>query len=135
MVFQALDSPALAKAIAAHHEPVAEDTDAADEEQLAQLARDFADRRIGRSEWLVARDAIQRRLDESRASAARQNGTSVIASFAGKTGALERAWPGLSLDRKRTIIGAVLDHVAIAQAKRNSRGAIDLSRVSVTWRV
>jgi len=135
MVFQALDSPALAKAIAAHHEPEAEDTDAEDEEQLAQLARDFADRRISRSEWLVARDAIQRRLDESRASAARQNGTSVIASFAGKTGALERAWPGLSLDRKRTIIGAALDHVAIARAKRNSRGALDLSRVSVTWRV
>lgn len=137
MVLQALDSPALATAIRAHHDIATEPEDAiaVDKEQLEQLARDFAERRIGRSEWLVARDAIQRRLDASMASAARQNGTGAVAEFVGKAGALAKAWPTLSLDRRRTIIGAVLDHVTIARAKRNNRGAFDVSRVATVWRV
>ena len=140
-VFEALDTPALSRAIAARHrksEDDIEDTTTADEEQLAQLAQDFADRRIGRSEWLVARDAVQKRLDVARDRLAHQNGTSAIAEFVG-TGALAKSWPGLSLDRKRAIIGTVLDHVTIKPAKRRGGAAgvkqpFDVQRVTPVWR-
>jgi site-specific DNA recombinase len=137
-VFGVLDTPALAKAIAAQHRDAVdddvEDTTMADEEQLAQLARDFADRRITRTEWLTARDAVQRRLDAVHARTARSNGTTAIAEVVGKSGALAKAWPGLSLDQKRAIIAAVLDHVVIARAKRDPRGAFNDDRLTLVWR-
>jgi hypothetical protein len=137
-VFDVLDTPALAKAIAARHREAeaedVEDTTADDQEQLAQLARDFAERRVTRTEWLTARDAVQHRLDAARTRAAKSNGTTAIAGVVGKSGALAKAWPGLSLDRKRAIVGAVLDHVVIARAKRDPRGAFDVERLAPVWR-
>ncbi len=136
-VLRAIATPALSKAIAVRHrksEDEVEDTTAADEEQLTQLAQDFADRRVTRGEWLTARDGIQKRLDATRERLARQNGTGAISQFMGRTGSLKSAWEGFSLDRKRAIIGAVLDHLTIARAKRNSTGEFDLSRVHAVWR-
>jgi site-specific DNA recombinase len=143
-VFKVLDTPALAKAIAARHHNAADDvqdTTAADEEQLAQLARDFADRRITRTEWLTARDAVQRRLDAAQTRAARSNGTTAIAEVVGKSSALAKAWPGLSIDRKRAIIAAVLDHVVVKPAHRKGKPTdgrghpmFDAERLALTWR-
>jgi site-specific DNA recombinase len=144
-VFEVLDTPALARAIAAVQRDTAddevEDTAAADEEQLAQLARDFADRRVTRAEWLTARDAVQHRLDAGQARAAKSNGTTAIGQFVGKSGALAKAWPGLSLDRRRSIVAAVLDSVVVKPANRKGKPtdgkghpAFDVERVTPFWR-
>lgn len=40
-----------------------------------------------------------------------------------------RIWSSLSLDRKRAMLGAVLDHIVIRRARRNATGELDVNRV------
>lgn len=135
-VLQRLEGPALSRALAAqdgHREDVHQQAvdDAA--AQLEELAGLYAEQRVSASEWLAARAPIEERLHRAKLDLARSNGTSAVAEFVGQGSALRTSWDGLSLSRRRAILGAVLEHVTIGPAVRG-RNRFDPERVSPLWR-
>jgi site-specific DNA recombinase len=137
-VLQRLEGPALSRALAAQKNGDREDVQqrAVDgaSEQLEELAKLYAEQRVSAAEWLAARAPIEERLHRAKLDLARSNGTSAVAEFAGHGSALRDSWSGLSLSRRRAILGAVLEHVTIGPALRG-RNRFDPERVSPTWRV
>ena len=112
-----LDTPRLAAAIESERRAAGAQTKVAltleaDEAQLTDLARDWAERRITRAEWLAAREAIERRVEAAQTRLARDGRAAALDGFVGKAGKLTRAWAGLSLDRQRAIISSVIERVA-----------------------
>ena len=127
-VLTALDGPALrARRTEDPGEQVA-DQIAADEARLADLADLWADGTITRAEWLRSRQRIEDRLAETRRQVQRRPAN----VFTGISD-LRAAWEGLSLDRRRAIISAVLDRVTLGPAV--SRGnRFNPDRVGLVWR-
>ncbi len=137
MVATSLDGPELSQALAARngdsedvHQRVIDEAS----ERLDELGRLYGEERIGASEWLAARAPIEDRLTKSKAALARSNGTGALAEFIGQGSALRGSWGGLSLDRRRAIIGAVIDHVEIGPGRRGYN-RFDGSRVAPLWKV
>jgi DNA invertase Pin-like site-specific DNA recombinase len=138
MVLVALDSRDLAMAL--QRLRTATDSDvlagqiAGDEAALAELATDYyAERTISRTEFLAAREAIERRLEGAKRSQAALNGGAALEAVEGQGAVLRGIWATLSLDRRRAVIGAVVDRVTITPAKRGFN-RFDPTRVQVTWR-
>jgi hypothetical protein len=101
---------------------------AADESQLEELAGDWAAKLISRAEWLVARDVVHRRLDESRTLLAEQAIKSHV-TFADLPG----RWEDLTFDQRRAVLAAVVERVEIQPATRG-RHFFDPARLHVVWR-
>jgi site-specific DNA recombinase len=137
-VLERLDSPALAAALAG-----AAEADAAtaaeqqalreDEDQLADLARQWADRSITSPEWRTARDIIEARIAATRHQIERLSRSSAIDAFVGHSSALRATWATLPLDRQRSIVSAVLDRAIVRPAVRG-RGAFDADRIEPVWK-
>jgi site-specific DNA recombinase len=101
---------------------------AEDEALLAELASDYAARRIGKGEWLSARDVVEARLADTRRKLVRRTTNPFD-----QIDDVRSAWPSLSLDQRRSIIGAVIDFVEVQPAKR--RGPVfDPDRVIMRFR-
>lgn len=129
----AVDTPALAAASA---RPANDDAQLREELQqvdgrLRILAEMFAAGEIGRTEWGTARAALEQRRIAAEAELA--SDVNPLDGYR-RPGALRKAWPGLSVDRRRTILTAVLDAVTIAPAGRGG-GRVDLGRVDLRWKV
>lgn len=138
LILERLDSPQMLAAIEAHERQTAQAIDLgamhADEAGLEQLARDhYSDRLIGRSEYLAARDALQRRLDVARARLARVNGSGHARQLVGFGAALRKAWDGESFDWRRAIVTTIVDRVTIGPGRRGYN-RFEPSRVTVDWR-
>jgi site-specific DNA recombinase len=140
MVFEAVDTKRLARAIEERHRKdrksgkgdalsIIEDG----ENELEQLASDLGGGRITRREWLAARAPLQRRLDVARSALAAEQKTTPLSGYLSKAGALRRAWPSLSTEKQRAIVAAVIDHVTLEPALRG-RNTFDPTLVKVTWR-
>jgi hypothetical protein len=84
-------------------------------------------------EWLTARDPLQGELDAARRRVARDSRAMVLAEHAGHVGALRERWAGLSLERRRAIIAAVLDRVVVGPGRRGYN-RFDPSRCELVWR-
>jgi len=105
-----------------------------DEGRLEALSRDFyADALISREEFLAARRELMARLEAGRTRLARRNGSNVLGGFLGDGEALRRAWDAGSLEWRRAVIGALLDHVEILPG-RAGRLPFDPNRVRPIWR-
>lgn len=143
-LFKVVDSPALARAIAdqakveKHEREKAKD--AAEvisevEHTLEQLSKDYyVEKRIKRHEWLAMRELLERRLAAAQNEFSAEQRTAVLDGFIGKSGALRRAWHGMTIDRQRAILAVVIDRVDIAPVGRKHGPTFDPSRVSVRWR-
>jgi hypothetical protein len=83
------------------------------------------------AEWMRARQPLEKRLERARSNAAEAAGSTVLASI--KPGVLRKAWPQLTVDQQRAIVGAVVERVVIAPAESYAR--FDPGRISVDWRV
>jgi site-specific DNA recombinase len=138
-VLYRLDTPDLATAMAGR----AKDAEAgtglqhaidADVAQLEELTKLYAERSISAVEWMQARDVIEVRLAESRKRYQQVRGFSEINNFVGNAEALRSQWSTLNLDRQRAIVKAVLDHVVILPARRNTN-VLDPTRVNPVWRI
>ena len=103
-----------------------------------RTAAAYAAGAVSMREWLAAREPLQHQLDAARRRVARDSRAMVLAEHAGRGEALRARWAGLSLDRRRAIIAAVLAHVvvgpgdaattaSIPSASRSS-GATDVPR-------
>lgn len=105
-----------------------------DEEALETLARDFyADRVITREEFLAARAMIKERLEANQVKLARRTSSGAVGRFLGHGELLRASWEQAELPWRQSIVGALLDHVAIAPGKPG-RLPFDPSRVRPVWR-
>jgi site-specific DNA recombinase len=138
MVMYRLDTPDLAEALRRDRDEADDDVVEAmdaDEAALEQLARDhYADRLIGRREFLAARAEIERRIEANRSRLARQRRGSLLEGLAGEGGVLRTAWPAMNLERRRAVIGAILERVEIAPGTRRMN-RFSPERVNPIWRV
>jgi hypothetical protein len=137
-VIDALDGPALAKAIQRERRKSEKADDSvrvlsAEEGRLADLARDFAERRISRLEWLAARDVIDHQLDVLRNEVNAEQQVASVQEHAGRGASLRRLWAKLTLDQQRAIVAAVLVNCVVNPAIRG-RNTFDGSRVQFSWR-
>ncbi|HYL41536.1 MAG TPA: recombinase family protein, partial [Candidatus Binatus sp.] len=137
-ILQRLDRPELASALAGTADAGAASADRAsiveDEAQLEELARDHAERRISRREWLAARDIIEARIEEARKRLSRKSATAAIDPYLGRPGALRADWPTLELNRQRSIATVALDRATIRPAVPG-RGSFDPQRIEPVWRL
>jgi len=137
-VLYRLDSPELAAALKDSRAQQAElgelhDQVAADQGMLDELAADYANKVISRSEWMAARDPIQQRIDQGRRRLARISPTSAIDDYAGNTDLLRSAWSDLPLSRQQAIVKVLVDHLVVNPAVPG-RG-FDPQRFDPLWRL
>jgi hypothetical protein len=92
-----------------------------DEAQLEELARDWAAKAISHAEWLVARAAVQARIDKAHERLA-VTAVSLPASVA----ELPARWEGLTFDQRRASLRAVIDRVEIGPAPTRGRNRLTL---------
>lgn len=116
-----------------------EGSDAADElveleRRMAELADMFAAGEINRTEWQHARRGIDQRRGELRTAVANATRATAAHPLLTEPGALRSAWPQLSLDQRRAILGELIDRVEVAPATRKGRG-FDARRVVIEWRI
>jgi hypothetical protein len=132
-----LDSPALTKARRALRRK-GPGADVArqlrdDERALEELSQDhYVHRAIGRREFLAARDALAKRIEEARRRLAKETSGGVVASLPGSD--VRRWWKVADLDRRRALIGALIERINVSPIGRGQRWANHLENVDVTWR-
>ncbi len=136
-VFQALEGADLAAYIRRDDreaDAALWDAVAADEAALEDLARDYyAEKAISRPEFFAARDVLEERLERNRAAMARSSRSDVLNVVIGSGIDLRKMWTERSLDWRRAVIAAIIDHVVIEPAVRG-RSAFDASLVRPVWR-
>jgi DNA invertase Pin-like site-specific DNA recombinase len=137
-VLYRLDSPELAAALKDSRAQQAEvgelhDQVAADQGMLDDLAADYANKVISRSEWMAARDPIKHRIDQGRRRLDRISPTSAIDDYAGNTDLLRSAWSDLPLSRQQAIVKVLVDHLVVNPAVPG-RG-FDPQRFDPLWRL
>ena len=101
--------------------------------RMDELAAAYAAGAVSMREWLTARDPLQGELDAARRRVARDSRAMVLAEHAGHVGALRERWAGLSLERRRAIIVAVLDRIVVGPGRRGYN-RFDPSRFELVWR-
>ncbi|MEX2323327.1 MAG: recombinase family protein [Acidimicrobiia bacterium] len=137
-VLYRLDSPELAAALKdtrAQQSELAElhDQVASDQVMLDELAADYANKTISRSEWMSAREPVQQRIDQGRRRLARISPTTAIDDYADNTDLLRSAWSDLPLSRQQAIVKVLVDHVIVNTAVPG-RG-FDPQRFDPVWRL
>jgi DNA invertase Pin-like site-specific DNA recombinase len=137
-LLHALDSPAVWEAMRGSADREQADALAGRvaevEARLEDLAATWGRGEISRSEWMAARGAVERDLDEARRGLAKAQGSAAaarVAELAGD-GAIREAWSGLGLAERRAIVLAVVDRVVVRTT--SVRGRFDPERVEVVWR-
>jgi hypothetical protein len=101
------------------------------DQQSDELAASYAAGRLPLRAFEHAAAAIHR---QQRALADRigsLTGTAPLEPYAGRRGKLRAAWPKLSMDQQRAIIGAALGTVTVSATRRPGRPTFDPRRVKV----
>ncbi len=105
-----------------------------DEDALEQLSRDYyADKAISRGEFFAARDAVQARLERNRAHLGSHQGYAIMEGVLSAGAEIRKQWPGRSLEWKRALIAAVIDHVVLLPAVKG-KNKFDPTLVQLVWR-
>jgi hypothetical protein len=122
MVIHELAGPGLSDAL---RRRVGDDSDhdglvtdlAEDEAAIAQLAADhYSARLISRAEYLAARSALEAKITATRRALGRQHAADALADLPRAEEALRTAWAAGSVDRRRVVLGAVLEGVVVGPA-------------------
>jgi DNA invertase Pin-like site-specific DNA recombinase len=136
-VIEAIAGPGLAKAMAwTEADAVGDDAAeiAALEARQAELAELWAAGEIGKIEWWAARDALEKRLETTRTRIVAQQAPVALNGLPASAEELTELWDTLSFDRRRAIIGAVVEKLTIRPGHRGYN-RFDASRVAFTWKV
>jgi len=135
-VLAVLDTPALARAVATVAGDAAAgpmDDLAGITERLAELSKDYYDDRlITRGEYVAARQALEARQRAAQDRLVESTRPNILAGI--EDGTLRAAWPDLSIDRRRAVLGQVLDQVTITPTER-ANNRFDPARVTIEWKV
>jgi site-specific DNA recombinase len=104
-----------------------------DRARLAELGDAFADGEMDRAEYRRLTDRTRARIDagESRLAAVADAGPGL--RYAGQGQVLREAWEELTLEERRTVIGAVVEHFVIEPAAQ-PRNVWRPERVRPVWR-
>lgn len=104
--------------------------------QRQDYARDAAEGRITREEWMIVRDGLAERLArvERTLVAARRPNVSVLGSIPTTRSSLEAWWDAASLTKQREVLKLLLQRVIVQPATRRGN-QFDLSRLGAPeWR-
>jgi hypothetical protein len=85
--------------------------------RLDDLGELWASGQIGREEWLSLRKKVGRRADAAEAEVARLRRLVAVRALAGSGPALRSTWPSMSVDDRRDVVQALLDHVVVRAAE------------------
>jgi site-specific DNA recombinase len=102
------------------------------ESKLEEFAVDRARGRIGRREWLAARDDLEREIAEHRRALDVHTGP--LAGLPGTQKALREAWDAGTVEWRRAVLGAVVDEVIVKPSQAPAR-TFDPARIKINWKV
>jgi site-specific DNA recombinase len=104
----------------------------ADQARLDRFVDDYADGTMTKTEYVRAKARVAERMDLTRGKLARlESRRALVAIPAGRT--VRQAWAAGSLDWRRALIGAVVEHVVIHPG-RPGAAHFDPSKIEVVWR-
>jgi DNA invertase Pin-like site-specific DNA recombinase len=138
-VLYRLDTPELAATLAGAaredtETAAAQESLAADQAQLNELATAYGERQITFPEYLAARKPIETRIEAGKRRLSRLTRSAAIDQYVGRSETLRSAWAALPLTRQRAIIVAVLDRAIVRPAVRGLT-RFDPDRVEPVWRL
>lgn len=99
--------------------------------RVDKLATMYADGEISDRAFAKADGDIRQKREQLQKELASTLSSSVVAPYAGRKGALRAAWPALTQDQQREIIGVVIGKVQIMPTKVRGRHSFDQSRVKI----
>ena len=85
--------------------------------RLGDLGELWASGQITRQEWLTLRRSVGDRAQAAEAQVAREGRVRAMRALAGTGGALTAQWPALSIEERRAIVHAAVDHVVVLAAE------------------
>ncbi len=85
-------------------------------QRLQDLGELWASGEVTREEWLSLKRSIGRRAQRAEAEVARVARITALQSVAGDAATLRSRWPEMSIDARRSIVQAALDHVVVLPA-------------------
>jgi site-specific DNA recombinase len=135
-VLQRLDTPKLAREVRrrAKSKRGADVSDVAVlERRLTELAEMYAAGEVSRAELRIAREAINERITAARRAVTEDVEAHAAADLTGRGATVRAAWPTMSLDRKRAVVGAIVERIDIARTTK-ATNFFDAARVDVLWR-
>lgn len=101
---------------------------------MQSLSNDFyVQGLISREEFLGARRSLNDRLEANKIRFARQTSKGAVEAFIGQGLILRKAWDERSLDWRRSLVAALLEHVEILPGKAG-RLPFNPERVRLLWR-
>lgn len=90
---------------------------AAHRQRLTELGELWASGQISRQEWLTLRRSVGDRAEAAEAQVASEGRVAAVRALAGTGRALAAEWPAMTVDERRAIVHAVLDHVVVLAAE------------------
>lgn len=134
-----LTSPALMDAMAGRAQ---EETDSQalvrqineDQDQLNELAAEYAQRHISAQEWRTAREIIDARMTANRRQLAQAARADALNTLDLANPQLAEQFASLDLSRQAEIVAAVLDHAVIGPGRPGAQ-TVDPNRVRPVWRL
>ena len=85
--------------------------------RLTVLGELWASGQISRQEWLTLRRSVGDRAQAAEAQVAREARVSDMRALAGTGRALTAQWPAMTIDERRAVVQAALDHVVVLAAE------------------
>ncbi|MGI8984356.1 MAG: recombinase family protein [Acidimicrobiales bacterium] len=86
-------------------------------QRLADLGELWASGQISRQEWLALRRSVGHRAEAAEAQVARETRLAAVRALNGSGRALRARWPGMSIDERRAVVHAAVDHVVVLAAE------------------
>lgn len=85
--------------------------------RLTDLGELWASGQISRQEWLTLRRSVGDRAQAAEAQIARDGRVAALRALAGTGRALAARWPAMTVDERRAVVHAALDHVVVLAAE------------------
>ncbi|MGI8807972.1 MAG: recombinase family protein [Acidimicrobiales bacterium] len=115
MVLARLDSPGIRRAPAEGRDSMRDL--AAHRRRLEELGDLWASGHIGRDEWLSLKRNVGERARAAEAEIAHLGRLATLQAMAGTGAALRTQWPVMSIDERRHVVHATLDHIVVLAAE------------------
>ena len=86
-------------------------------QRLADLGELWASGQISRQEWLGLRRSVGDRAEAAEAQVTREQRLSALRALSGSGRSLRTQWPAMSIDERRAVVHAAVDHVVVLAAE------------------
>ena len=100
--------------------------------KLERLARDHARDRLTRAEWRATRAPLLERIEASETAMMFDRAEVVLIDYIGNSDHLRAAWDDLGIDRRRTVLTALIQEIVIWPAP-GATGCLE-KRLQIWWR-